>query len=134
MISIKRKEYFLEEELLNRETGNNIVDLEEIREPQTTANEVGPFDKQVVVANESDINTSVRRSSRIRKEHDSCLWHLNGPEVLLVAESNDEPANYKSAILDSESKKWQEAMNVEMQSMHDNQVWNLVELPPIVGQ
>ena len=41
-----------------------------------------------------------------------------------------EPTTYKAAILDLESKKWLEAMNAEMQSMYDNQVWDLVDLPP----
>nr|GEW99289.1 putative retrotransposon Ty1-copia subclass protein [Tanacetum cinerariifolium] len=41
-----------------------------------------------------------------------------------------EPANYKAALLDPESKKWLDAMNVEMQSMKDNGVWDLVDLPP----
>nr|GEX68099.1 zinc finger, CCHC-type [Tanacetum cinerariifolium] len=41
-----------------------------------------------------------------------------------------EPANYKAALLDPESKKWLDAMNVEMQSMKDNDAWVLVELPP----
>ncbi|GKF39121.1 retrotransposon protein, putative, ty1-copia subclass [Tanacetum coccineum] len=41
----------------------------------------------------------------------------------------DEPANYKAALLDPESDKWLNAMNVEMQSMKDNKVWNLVDLP-----
>nr|GEU94995.1 putative retrotransposon Ty1-copia subclass protein [Tanacetum cinerariifolium] len=41
-----------------------------------------------------------------------------------------EPANYKAALLDHESDKWLNAMNVEMQSMKDNEVWDLVELPP----
>nr|GEU56537.1 hypothetical protein [Tanacetum cinerariifolium] len=41
-----------------------------------------------------------------------------------------EPANYKSALLDPESKKWLDAMNVKMQSMKDNDVWVLVELTP----
>ncbi|GJS20506.1 retrotransposon protein, putative, ty1-copia subclass [Tanacetum coccineum] len=41
-----------------------------------------------------------------------------------------EPANYKAALLDPESDKWLNAMNVEMQSMKDNKVWVLVELPP----
>ncbi|GKA06348.1 putative retrotransposon ty1-copia subclass protein [Tanacetum coccineum] len=41
-----------------------------------------------------------------------------------------EPANYKSALLDPESDKWLNAMNVEMQSMKDNEVWDLVDLPP----
>ncbi|GKD20242.1 putative retrotransposon ty1-copia subclass protein [Tanacetum coccineum] len=33
----------------------------------------------------------------------------------------NEPANYKAALLDPESDKWLAAMNVEMQSMKDNQ-------------
>ncbi|GKB32544.1 retrotransposon protein, putative, ty1-copia subclass [Tanacetum coccineum] len=33
-----------------------------------------------------------------------------------------EPANYKAALLDPESDKWLNAMNVEMQSMKDNEV------------
>nr|GFB68133.1 hypothetical protein [Tanacetum cinerariifolium] len=41
-----------------------------------------------------------------------------------------EPTNYKAALLDPESEKWLNAMNVEMQSMKDNKVWILVELPP----
>ncbi|GKA12651.1 retrotransposon protein, putative, ty1-copia subclass [Tanacetum coccineum] len=42
-----------------------------------------------------------------------------------------EPAlTYKAALLDPESDKWLNVMNVEMQSMKDNEVWILVELPP----
>ncbi|GJX35221.1 retrotransposon protein, putative, ty1-copia subclass [Tanacetum coccineum] len=50
---------------------------------------------------------------------------------------HNEPANYKAALLDPESDKWLDAMNVEMQSMKDNEVWDLVDLPPngkIVGR
>ncbi|GJR58454.1 retrotransposon protein, putative, ty1-copia subclass [Tanacetum coccineum] len=39
----------------------------------------------------------------------------------------DEP---QTALLDPESDKWLNAMNVEMQFMKDNEVWELVELPP----
>ncbi|GJW52218.1 retrotransposon protein, putative, ty1-copia subclass [Tanacetum coccineum] len=41
-----------------------------------------------------------------------------------------EPANYKAAMLDPESKRLVDAMNAEMQSMIDNMVWVLVDLPP----
>ncbi|GJW15449.1 retrotransposon protein, putative, ty1-copia subclass [Tanacetum coccineum] len=41
-----------------------------------------------------------------------------------------EPTNYKASMLDLESNKWLDAMNAEMQSMKDNQVWHLVDLPP----
>ncbi|GKF91598.1 hypothetical protein Tco_0275299 [Tanacetum coccineum] len=40
-----------------------------------------------------------------------------------------EPTNYKAALLDPESDKCLEAMNVEMKSMKDNDVWDLVDLP-----
>ncbi|GJW04263.1 retrotransposon protein, putative, ty1-copia subclass [Tanacetum coccineum] len=42
----------------------------------------------------------------------------------------NEPPNYKAALSDPEYDKWLEAMNTEMQSMKDNQVWILVELFP----
>ncbi|GKD31082.1 retrotransposon protein, putative, ty1-copia subclass, partial [Tanacetum coccineum] len=51
----------------------------------------------------------------------------------------DEPQsdiNPIPALLDPESDKWLDVMNVEMQSMKDNKVWDLVDLPPngkIVG-
>ncbi|GKC10289.1 retrotransposon protein, putative, ty1-copia subclass [Tanacetum coccineum] len=41
----------------------------------------------------------------------------------------DEPPNYKAALADPKSDKWLEVMNTEMQSMKDNQVWYLVDLP-----
>nr|GFA24580.1 retrotransposon protein, putative, Ty1-copia subclass [Tanacetum cinerariifolium] len=50
--------------------------------------------------------------------------------LMLRLEDLGEPANYKAALLDPESGKWLNAMNVEMQSMKDNEVWVLVELPP----
>ncbi|GKA22181.1 retrotransposon protein, putative, ty1-copia subclass [Tanacetum coccineum] len=37
-----------------------------------------------------------------------------------------EPANYKAALLDPESDKWLNAINVEMQSMKDNEVLGLI--------
>nr|GEY29220.1 hypothetical protein [Tanacetum cinerariifolium] len=42
----------------------------------------------------------------------------------------NEPANYKAALSDPEFDKWLNAMNVEMQSTKDNEVWDLVDLTP----
>nr|GEY93343.1 retrovirus-related Pol polyprotein from transposon TNT 1-94 [Tanacetum cinerariifolium] len=39
----------------------------------------------------------------------------------------DEPANYKEAMVSPEAAKWKEAMKSKIQSMYDNQVWNLVD-------
>ena len=38
----------------------------------------------------------------------------------------DEANNYKEAMAGPESAKWKETMDSEIQSMYDNQVWNLV--------
>ncbi|GJZ71899.1 retrotransposon protein, putative, ty1-copia subclass [Tanacetum coccineum] len=42
----------------------------------------------------------------------------------------DEPANYKEAMTSPEAAKWKEVMKSEIQSMYDNQVWNLVDTTP----
>ncbi|CAL2256802.1 unnamed protein product [Prunus armeniaca] len=39
----------------------------------------------------------------------------------------EDPESYTKAILDIDSKKWQEAMKFEMDSMYANQVWTLVD-------
>ncbi|GJZ02463.1 retrotransposon protein, putative, ty1-copia subclass [Tanacetum coccineum] len=51
-------------------------------------------------------------------------------EGSIVSRSYEPAANYKAALLDPESDKWLDVMNTEMQSMKDNQVWCLVDLPP----
>ncbi|GJS13024.1 retrotransposon protein, putative, ty1-copia subclass [Tanacetum coccineum] len=56
--------------------------------------------------------------SEITSEIPPISWDLN------------EPTSYKAAMLDSESGKWIDVMNAEMQSMIDNMVWVLVDLPP----
>nr|GFA29278.1 hypothetical protein [Tanacetum cinerariifolium] len=52
------------------------------------------------------------------------VWHGQALKFLLKNMGLDlgEPANYKAALLDPESDKWLNAMNVEMQSMKDNKV------------
>jgi len=41
----------------------------------------------------------------------------------------DKPANYSEAMMDPDFEKWQSAMRIEIDSMGDNQVWNLVDPP-----
>nr|GEW24688.1 hypothetical protein [Tanacetum cinerariifolium] len=89
---------------------NSLIDQEaEIDEPQ------------------SDI-VPIRRSTRTRHASDCMCLYIDVEEHELG--DLDEPTNYKAALLDPESEKWLNAMNVEMQSMKDNEVWVLVELPP----
>ncbi|GKF17290.1 putative retrotransposon ty1-copia subclass protein, partial [Tanacetum coccineum] len=67
-------------------------------------------------------------SARIPQAPNRYRYYVDVKEYEL--EDLDEPPNYKAALADPESKKWLEAMNTEMQSMKDNQVWILVELHP----
>ncbi|GKE52941.1 retrotransposon protein, putative, ty1-copia subclass [Tanacetum coccineum] len=76
---------------------------------------------------QSDI-IPIRRSTRTRRPIDHMCLYINAEEHELG--DLGEPANYKAALLDPESDKWLNAMNVEMQSMKDKEVWDLVELPP----
>nr|GEU76440.1 putative retrotransposon Ty1-copia subclass protein [Tanacetum cinerariifolium] len=84
-------------------------------------------DDQEIDKHQSDINI-IRKSSRTRCTSDRMCLHVDAEEHELG--DLGEPANYKAALLDPESDKWLDAMNVEMQSMKDNEVWDLVDLPP----
>jgi len=42
---------------------------------------------------------------------------------------NDKPANYTEAVMDPDFEKWQSDMRSEINSMGDNEVWNLVDPP-----
>ncbi|GJV87131.1 retrotransposon protein, putative, ty1-copia subclass [Tanacetum coccineum] len=70
----------------------------------------------------------VARSARIPQAPERYGFYIDAEEHELG--DHGEPPNYRAALSDPESKKWLEAMNAEMQSMKDNQVWNLVDLPP----
>ncbi|GJZ64603.1 zinc finger, CCHC-type containing protein [Tanacetum coccineum] len=76
---------------------------------------------------QSDI-IPIRMSTRTRRPTDRMCLYINAEEHELG--DLGEPAIYKEALLDPESDKWLNAMNVEMQSMKDNKVWDLVDLPP----
>ncbi|GJS96423.1 retrotransposon protein, putative, ty1-copia subclass [Tanacetum coccineum] len=92
---------FLEKNLISQEASRRAVELEEIQDEDTSPSK-----------DTSEIPADVKEV----EEHS--LGYLN------------EPTNYKAALLDSESDKWLDAMNAEMQSIKDNQVWHLVDLPP----
>nr|GEW97462.1 hypothetical protein [Tanacetum cinerariifolium]GEW97470.1 hypothetical protein [Tanacetum cinerariifolium] len=84
-------------------------------------------DDQEINEPQSDINP-IHKSSRTRRAPDRMCLYIDAEEHGLG--DLGEPANYKAALLDPESKKSLHAMNVEIQSMKDNDVWVLVELPP----
>ncbi|GKC66134.1 retrotransposon protein, putative, ty1-copia subclass [Tanacetum coccineum] len=99
---------FFENSLITQEASRSLKDLEIIQDEDTHPSE----------------NTSMY--------HDEDDQEIDEPQsdIKPVIGDLNEPVNYKAALLDPEYDKWLAAMNVEMQSIKDNQVWDLVDLLP----
>ncbi|GKA27988.1 putative retrotransposon protein [Tanacetum coccineum] len=86
-------------------------------------NEVAPTEVEP-----QNVRVPIHRSVRIPQAPDRYGFYVDVEEHKLG--DLNEPPNYKVALLDPEFDKWLETLNMEMQSMKDNQVWILVDLPP----
>ncbi|GKB40039.1 retrotransposon protein, putative, ty1-copia subclass, partial [Tanacetum coccineum] len=130
-VLVARNAEFLENSLINQEASKSLEDLEIIQEedmhPSIDTGLNHEEDNLEMDEPQSDI-IRIRRSTRIRRPTDRMCLYIDAEEHELG--DLGEPANYKAALLDPEFDKWLNAMNVEMQSMKDNEVWVLVELPP----
>nr|GEZ04791.1 hypothetical protein [Tanacetum cinerariifolium] len=73
------------------------------------------------------VEVPIRRSRRISQAHDRYSFYVDVEHEL---GDLNEPPNYKAVLLDLEPDKWLDAMNTEMHSIKDNQVWCLVDLHP----
>ncbi|GKC90042.1 retrotransposon protein, putative, ty1-copia subclass [Tanacetum coccineum] len=106
--------------------GLEIIQEEDAQPSENTSkehDEVTPIEVEP-----QNVRVPIRRSARIPQAPDRYGYYVDVKEYELG--DLDEPPNYKDALEDPESYKWLEAMNTKMQSMKDNQVWVLVELPP----
>ena len=69
-----------------------------------------------------------RRSGRICHEPERYGFLITDDQSIVLVDQ-DEPTTYREAIEDPNSAKWLGAMEAEMQSMYNNQVWTLVDPP-----
>ncbi|KAJ9538811.1 hypothetical protein OSB04_031544 [Centaurea solstitialis] len=128
-VFVARNGKFLEEKFLSSGNTRKDVDLQVVDEENTTPivepeiqhENVEPRSETIEEVQTQDL----RRSSRVRQEPDRYLGFL------VSQDSGDlnEPISYGEAVSGDESEQWQEAMKAEMQSMYDNQVWELTDLP-----
>ncbi|KAJ9535780.1 hypothetical protein OSB04_un001068 [Centaurea solstitialis] len=128
-VFVARNGEFLEEKFLSQENTRNDIDLQ-IVEEETPEPIVEPVTQQGNVETQPETVEEVqtqdlRRSTRIRQEPDRYLGFL----VSQDGGDLNEPTSYGEAVSGDESEQWQEAMKAEMQSMYDNQVWELTDLP-----
>ncbi|GJZ33289.1 retrotransposon protein, putative, ty1-copia subclass [Tanacetum coccineum] len=130
-VLVARNAEFLENSLINQEASGSLEDLEIIQEedthPSIDTSLNHEEDDLEMDEPQSDI-IPIRRSTRTRRPTDRMCLYIDAEEHELG--DLGEPANYKAALLDLESDKWLNAIIVERQSMKDNKVWVLVELPP----
>ncbi|GJX12545.1 retrotransposon protein, putative, ty1-copia subclass [Tanacetum coccineum] len=130
-IVVARYAEFFEKRLISQEISGRAVDLEEIQEEEdTTPSEITSNIPQEVEGFEppQEEVIPIRRSERPHRAPNRLCLNVEAEEHSLG--DLNEPTSYKAAMLDSESNKWIDAMNAEIQSMMDNMVWVLVDLPP----
>ena len=81
-----------------------------------------------------DESLPLRRSDRVRVHPQFYGFHITTEGDTYISDGTlvnlDEPNSYKEAMVRPKSAKWKEAMDSEIQSMYDNQVWNLVDNVP----
>ncbi|GJV97988.1 retrotransposon protein, putative, ty1-copia subclass [Tanacetum coccineum] len=99
-IVVARYAEFFEKNLITQEVSGRAIDLEEIQDEDTPPSKI---------------------TSKIPMEVEG----FKPPQ-----EEEIPIRSYKDAMLDLVSNKWINAMNAEIQSMMDNMVWVLVDLPP----
>ncbi|GJR77722.1 retrotransposon protein, putative, ty1-copia subclass [Tanacetum coccineum] len=129
-VLVARNAEFLENSLITQEASGSLEYLEIIQEdthPSIDTSLNHEEDDLQIDEPQSNI-IPIRRSTRTRRLTYRMCSYIDAEEHKLG--DLGEPDNYKAALLDPESDKWLNAMNVEMQSMKDNEVWDLVELPP----
>ena len=71
------------------------------------------------------VTTEPRRSTRVR----SALEWFGNPVLEVMLLDHDEPTNYEEAMKSPDSDGWFEAMKSEIESMYENKLWTLVDLP-----
>ncbi|GJW46078.1 retrotransposon protein, putative, ty1-copia subclass [Tanacetum coccineum] len=129
-IVVARHAEFFEKNLLSQDVSGRVGELKEIQDEDTSPSKNTSEIPMKVKGFEPphDVEAPVRRSIRTHRAPERLCLNVEVEEHILG--DLNEPANYKAAMLDSESNKWLDAMNAEMQSMKDNQVWCLVDLLP----
>jgi hypothetical protein len=126
-VFVARNGVFLEKEFLSKGFSGSKVQLGEIQETPKTVSSPTEDQRDVQDVAQSVVEAlAPRRSIRARRATDKLNLLITEERHVLLME-NDEPLTYKEAMMGPDSDKWLEGMKSELKSMHDNQVWNLVD-------
>jgi hypothetical protein len=130
-VFVARNGVFMEKEFLSKGVNGSKVQLEEIQEtPKNVSAPTDPIEEVQDVVPPDVEALAPHRSIRARRATEkSTLLTTEQRDILLL--DNDEPMTYTEATMGPDSEKWLGAMESKIESMHDNQVWSLVD--PIDG-
>ncbi|GJY99455.1 retrotransposon protein, putative, ty1-copia subclass [Tanacetum coccineum] len=132
-IFVARYAEFFYTNLIKQEASGSTVNFDDIQREDAQPSENTSLHQHEVEHDAVDPQTDVilvHRFARIPQAPERYGFYIDAEEHKLG--DHGEPLNFQAALSDPESKKWLEAMNAEMQSMKDNQVWNLVDITPRV--
>ena len=125
-IFVAKRAIFIEDEyILRRDSGSKVV-LEEVPDSNTNATSL---DEKSVPKNLQVRTEAPCRTGGVPRQPDRYVGHIVTDDVDTLHLKDNNPLTYNEAVNDSNSKIWREAMDSEIQSMHQNQVWYLVDPP-----
>nr|AMY96445.1 gag/pol protein [Momordica dioica] len=140
-VFVATNEAFLEKEFLSRHQPGSKIVLKAVVEPLIPLDGTDkPSSSTKVVVDKAEVNDDQshtpdqqelrvpRRSGRSRRAPNRYLG-LVETQIMILDNGEEDPTNYKQAMVGPDSDQWLKAMNSEMESMYDNKVWTLVDLP-----
>ena len=106
--------FLVDEYLLRRDSGSKVV-MEEVPDPNTT----------VTSSHENSIHEQVqvhpqvrRRSERVPRQPDRYVRHIITNNVHSLHLKDNDPLTYNDVVNDFNSRRWQQAMDYEISSIH----------------
>ena len=123
-VIVSRHAVFLEKEFLAKEINSEVVELDEIQEVNV---ETEPVEESNPPVNEN--TQPIRRSNRESRTPKRYYDLLVDGETEDCVLQEDTPLSFQQALRSKESALWLEAMKNEMDSMYENKVWTLTDIP-----
>jgi hypothetical protein len=130
-VFVARNGVFMEKEFLSKRVSGSRVQLEEIQETPENVSALTDLIQEVQDVVSPDVEAPAPcRSMRAHCATEKFTLLTTEQRGILLLD-NDEPMTYTETMMGPDSEKWLGAMESEIESMHNNQVWNLVD--PIDG-
>ncbi|GKA79611.1 retrotransposon protein, putative, ty1-copia subclass [Tanacetum coccineum] len=129
-IIVARYAEFIEKSFITQEISGRAIVLEEIQDKDTSPSEITseiPLEIEGFEPPQEE-EIPINRSERTHRAPNSLCLNVEVEEHS-IGDLN-ESTSYKAAMLDPKSNKWLDAMSAKIQSMIDNKVWFLVDVPP----